>query len=307
MDIDIASVLHPLRRLEREYGGIRCAERAAADVAPTAQEAPRASTTCGSARPWWPRGTCPRQGRRRRAGHEAREADAAGRQEEAGRRSPAGRRRHAAVLRRLRAPAGPRAVRGRPRGGRRVRRPPRRGAGLRLLRPPEPRRRREHLRDRGTRHHSLPGLRRGPRGERHRDRPALGRPHRARRPHRGRLHAGGRRPVRPVRRLPRRPRRGPGRARRRRRAGGRRDGGRLPDPAQRLLRRARRHVPRRHQEQRAAPGVRRAAQRAHRHHVLLCRDNLRSAARQSRRDVPVYYWPEFFRAVPSAPEECPDG
>ena len=30
----------------------------------------------------------------------------------------------------------------------------------------------------------------------------------------------------------------------------------------------------------------------------LCRDNLRSAARELKRDVPVYYWPEFFRAVP---------
>lgn len=35
---------------------------------------------------------------------------------------------------------------------------------------------------------------------------------------------------------------------------------------------------------------------------LLCRDNLRSAARQLRLDVPVHFWPEFFRAA-SAPEE----
>ena len=72
------------------------------------------------------------------------------------------------------------------------------------------------------------------------------------------LH-GGLRALRPLRRLPRRPRRRPGRARRRRRAGRRRDGRRLPDAAQRLLRRPRRHVPGRHQVQRAAPGVRRAS------------------------------------------------
>ena len=39
----------------------------------------------------------------------------------------------------------------------------------------------------------------------------------------------------------------------------------------------------------------------------LCRDNVRSAARQSRRDVPVYYWPEFFRAAERPPEEVPHG
>ncbi len=38
----------------------------------------------------------------------------------------------------------------------------------------------------------------------------------------------------------------------------------------------------------------------------LCRDNLRSAARELKRDVPVHYWPEFFRAVPIAPEARPD-
>ena len=31
---------------------------------------------------------------------------------------------------------------------------------------------------------------------------------------------------------------------------------------------------------------------------VLCRDNLRSAARELKRDVPVHFWPEFFRAVP---------
>jgi len=31
---------------------------------------------------------------------------------------------------------------------------------------------------------------------------------------------------------------------------------------------------------------------------VLCRDNLRSAARELKRDVPVHLWPEFFRAVP---------
>lgn len=35
---------------------------------------------------------------------------------------------------------------------------------------------------------------------------------------------------------------------------------------------------------------------------LLCRDNLRSAARQLRLDVPVHLWPEFFRAAPAAEE-----
>ena len=32
---------------------------------------------------------------------------------------------------------------------------------------------------------------------------------------------------------------------------------------------------------------------------LLCRDNVGSAARQSRSGVEVHFWPEFFRAVPA--------
>jgi len=39
---------------------------------------------------------------------------------------------------------------------------------------------------------------------------------------------------------------------------------------------------------------------------VLCRDNLRSAARELKTDVPVHFWPEFFRAVPTAPEERTD-
>jgi hypothetical protein len=35
---------------------------------------------------------------------------------------------------------------------------------------------------------------------------------------------------------------------------------------------------------------------------VLCRDNMRSAARQLKLDVPVYFWPEFFRAAETAPE-----
>jgi Fe-S oxidoreductase len=38
---------------------------------------------------------------------------------------------------------------------------------------------------------------------------------------------------------------------------------------------------------------------------VLCRDNVRSAARQLRLDVPVYFWPEFFRAAERLPEEAP--
>jgi Fe-S oxidoreductase len=39
---------------------------------------------------------------------------------------------------------------------------------------------------------------------------------------------------------------------------------------------------------------------------VLCRDNLRSAARELKLHVPVHFWPEFFRAVPNAPEERTD-
>jgi Fe-S oxidoreductase len=39
---------------------------------------------------------------------------------------------------------------------------------------------------------------------------------------------------------------------------------------------------------------------------VLCRDNLRSAARELKLDVPVHFWPEFFRAVPTASEERTD-
>ena len=38
----------------------------------------------------------------------------------------------------------------------------------------------------------------------------------------------------------------------------------------------------------------------------LCRDNVRSAARELKLDVPVHFWPEFFRAVPTAPEARSD-
>lgn len=34
---------------------------------------------------------------------------------------------------------------------------------------------------------------------------------------------------------------------------------------------------------------------------ILCRDNLRSAARELGQAVPVHFWPEFFRAVPAEP------
>ena len=36
---------------------------------------------------------------------------------------------------------------------------------------------------------------------------------------------------------------------------------------------------------------------------VLCRDNLRSAARELKLDVPVHFWPEFFRAAATAPED----
>ncbi len=39
---------------------------------------------------------------------------------------------------------------------------------------------------------------------------------------------------------------------------------------------------------------------------VLCRDNLRSAARELKLDVPIRFWPEYFRAVEYAPEERTD-
>lgn len=39
---------------------------------------------------------------------------------------------------------------------------------------------------------------------------------------------------------------------------------------------------------------------------VLCRDNVRSAARQLRLSVPVYFWPEFFRAAEPPREEASD-
>ncbi len=39
---------------------------------------------------------------------------------------------------------------------------------------------------------------------------------------------------------------------------------------------------------------------------VLCRDNLRSAARELKIDVPVHFWPEFFTAVEHTPEESTD-
>jgi Fe-S oxidoreductase len=39
---------------------------------------------------------------------------------------------------------------------------------------------------------------------------------------------------------------------------------------------------------------------------VLCRDNLRSAARELKLDVPVHFWPEYFRAEEHTPEEPKD-
>ncbi|MCX6373504.1 MAG: heterodisulfide reductase-related iron-sulfur binding cluster, partial [Actinobacteria bacterium] len=39
---------------------------------------------------------------------------------------------------------------------------------------------------------------------------------------------------------------------------------------------------------------------------VLCRDNLHSAARELKIDVPVHFWPEYFRAEAHAPEEPTD-
>ena len=39
---------------------------------------------------------------------------------------------------------------------------------------------------------------------------------------------------------------------------------------------------------------------------VLCRDNLHSAARELKLDVPIYFWPEYFRAEEHAPEEPTD-
>ena len=39
---------------------------------------------------------------------------------------------------------------------------------------------------------------------------------------------------------------------------------------------------------------------------VLCRDNLRSAARELKTEVPVHFWPEFFRAVPTTSQEHAD-
>ncbi len=40
---------------------------------------------------------------------------------------------------------------------------------------------------------------------------------------------------------------------------------------------------------------------------LLCRDNLRSAARRAHRDVPIHFWPEFFSAADARAEAPTDG
>lgn len=39
----------------------------------------------------------------------------------------------------------------------------------------------------------------------------------------------------------------------------------------------------------------------------LCADNLRSAARELKREVTVHFWPEFFRTAPNASEDQTDG
>ena len=181
MEIDVAGVLHRLRRLEREHGGIRCAERSAADVAAQhLRKRPRIDNLRFGAA-MVAKGHVPRDkvgaaemgmkiarqlvpgGKKRPAGEAAAAAGAVTLPFYAGCAIPQDHELHALVRR----------------GGRRVRRPPRRGGGRRLLRPPEPRRRRHAVHRRRHRLHGLPGLRRQPRGGRRLDRPALGRAHRA--------------------------------------------------------------------------------------------------------------------------------
>ena len=151
----------------------------------------------------------------------------------------------------------------------------------------------------------VPRLRRQPRGSVGRGRAAVGRADRAGAP-RGLRPARPLLRLRPLRRLPRRPRPALARTRRRRRAGRHRHARRAtracttpaagrsaactaapPRAARRLLEFA---------AERRAPIVT---------PCVLCRDNVRSAARQLRLDVPVYFWPEFFRAAERLPEEAP--
>ena len=103
-------MLRRLRELQREHGGARCAERAAADIAEKRLTGNgSASTTCSSAWPWPPRASCPSdkvgaaEAGLKIARQMLKRGQAAGR-----RRRPC--RRRQAVLRRLRAAAGPRRL-----------------------------------------------------------------------------------------------------------------------------------------------------------------------------------------------------
>ena len=308
MDIDVAGVLHSLRQLEREHGGIHCAERTAADVATThLKKRPRIDNMRFGAA-MVSRGYVPKDkvgaaelgmklarqmlpgGKKRPAG-EALPADAVTLPFYAGCAIPQDHELHA-VVHEVAAGFGVRLER---------------GGGRRLLRPPEPRRRRQPVRDRGARLHGVPGLRREPRRERHRGGPALGRAHRARRPqlddHAARRPASASSPTSAASPTATPP--------------WRRSATPPSSPAPRWWSTTRpcttaAAAPSGGMYRGATKSSARLLEFAARQQApvvttcVLCRDNLRSAARELKLDVPVHFWPEFFRAVPTAPEERTD-
>ena len=108
MDIDVAAVLHKLRQLEREHGGIHCAERTAADVATTHLRKRSRIDNMRFGAAMVSKGYVPRDkvGAAEMGMKLARQM-LPGRKKLPAGEGAAGRRRHAAVLRRLRHPAGP--------------------------------------------------------------------------------------------------------------------------------------------------------------------------------------------------------
>ncbi len=160
MEVPVSDMMAAVRALQRAHGGVRCAERAAADVADKRLAgSPRIDNMAFgvgmAARGYVPKDVVGAAGAAAKI-----VKGMLDRGEAAGRRGR-GARRHAA-LRGLRAAPGPRGARADPQGRPRPRTAARRSRRSRLLRPSHPRPGGGQVRQRRTGRHRLPGLRPGP-------------------------------------------------------------------------------------------------------------------------------------------------
>ena len=310
MDIDVAGVLHRLRQLEREHGARSTAPSAPPPTSPraTCEKRPRIDNMRFGAA-MVAKGYVPKDkvGAAELGMKLAKQMLPGGKKRPAGAALPAG-AVDAAVLRRLRDPAGPRAARasctrwppGSASASTRRRTP---AAAATRAAAPSP----ACSQTDAARLHGVPGLRRQPRGER-RARPCRSGTRSPSVPAaaRGIAHAGGRRRAssRTSAASPTATRPWPRSATPPSRPAPRWSSTTRPCTTAAAAPSAACTAAPPRASARLLEFAAAAAARPSSRRCVLCRDNLRSAARELKLDVPVHFWPEFFRAV-ATPEEPP--